>query len=106
MKKIIPTSLVLICAMVWPVRASLLSVQETGKKAIAAEKLPSVSVTESPVQKVSLGALASSEEISVPQEEMVLSLNSSLDQQGSPLASTELRINLDNFDMEYVLKVQ
>jgi hypothetical protein len=106
MRKLIGLSLGLVCAMVLPIQASLLSLDTQNRSTLVTDSLPVVSQTESPVQKVSLGSLAENDEMSAPSQNLILTLNSSGLRQGNPLASTELRINLDNFDMEYVLKVQ
>ena len=105
MKKMVLSSLVIVFAMVLPMRASLTTSINISNKTLPISALPTLSKTEAPVQKISLGTQAESQESLSIKKEMVLSLNSGMNQ-GNPLASTELRINLDNFDMEYVLKVQ
>jgi len=101
MKKLVLVGVLLVSAMALPCQASLLDVQ-TGPSVrtvcylrINPSKLPS----DQPASQVVAAKPA-------PKTDLLLSMNYFPLVQNRLLATTELKINLDNFDMEYVLKVQ
>jgi hypothetical protein len=100
MKKVTLAGLLLVSAMAVPGFASLSTVQSgPSVRTISDLKLSDSKLRESNPS----AAVDSSSKL---RRDLLLSFNKPLPAKGNLLATTELKINLDNFDMEYVLKVQ
>lgn len=97
MKKSLLGTLALVCAMTLPALATLNrqapepSVQKISEIKLSADQLKGP---------------ASVADVAKQNTQLLLSFDDGLTKRENRLATTELKINLDNFDMEYVLKVQ